>query len=1488
MKRFFSSLLILSLLAVPSYAELGETPASITAYVEGGVNSDTALGSSVLRVNGTGRDIVASAVKKGYIKVPLDASVAAASEIELSLTAVSGNQSVSVYGIDLGDENYPNTTGTGTNGNVHDWDDAKITWANAVGNDRLTDGVDLNAVYGNTPLDIIHVNGAGEYKLLVTDYVKAVWNTLPPSGAQTANPPYATFVLTGDGSGEEVKFETLEKPRVVLEDNFNYNFALVTIGQVYTTSYIGDQYGLNATSVARSGGNGNYWRSAADEVYENNPRSLRVGDPNGRTGRAKFYNSIEKYRELTQADLGRRFEVIFPVKKGPATEVVTGVDSFKVGFKTSSATSEWIEDYTDIAVTDSWQIFTFNFEITQAMINADTCMLTFDSNVRPAFLGSIKISELPLGEKTSAPKLIFNGGVNKYVSAASYVMPGSNQRKNFGKEDSIQVNGGAKLTETVDGAGKVYAKFNAKNYTDAEKIELIFTTAEIADQTVNVYGIIDSNWEPDTLTWNNAPIGTTLVTSVYVTAAGEYKADVTDFVKAVGNADITFVLAAAKNQKKIYDLNFDGDFGLFSLYYDYSFSDSEAGAIVAEAGNNLFAITGRTASDLLTKLNNTFKNAPFTNADLGRRFKISMKAYAVNDNNITGNSGINLGVYSGFYGSAETIAAGNTSVLRFEPGAWTPITLDYTVTQEVIDKKGSMLSFNQASDYMFSNEIRIDDILVEEISTDTGTSVLIVPDSLSLFASTSDPQGMLSYILGTLTWDKISKQPINDIRYDIALPKTGALGSMISWSSSANDIINSSGEINKTSLIEDNTLAKLTATITFGGVSAQKSFDIKLAKRGWENKIISETVSSFNPYIFAADGQTDLEIRSDAAISITAQKSNCDNGKLAVTDISGEIIKSVIIEGDNLSVDGMVIASLPDDAPFELSFMILPDVNRVAVRLNGELKGDYLPITSSFDGVSAITCNGSGLSISKAEVFLDDYGILNLNIDKLGYLKLLSQRTVDSDITFITEAFLDSSVSWNSSNISVIDNNGVVSQGKGVGFCNITFTVSNSRASVQNTETIAVLPDESIPTTEAAATMYIDRAHPAEHSRDNKLDTYLSGTLYSGRENSITITLSGNDYINQLFIAEFTPSIKKYKLEMSQDGVSFSEIAVKSVNGLESFLSEFSPIKTKYIKITLMETSDTTVNISEIAALLNVTGEWLAAIDLDEIEIDASSKITSNLTLPIFGSHNSQIQWKSSVPSVISANGVYTAPEYDTNVILTASIIVNGKAVEKSFTVTAAGTKGSKGAGVISGGSSSGGGGGGSASFPVVTNPEAVNDKQAFEIFSDLPSEHWAYYDVKRLKEAGIVSGDEEGKFNPDEFITREQFMKMLVTSRELPIVHSEENIFADVYADAWYADYITSAYNAGIVNGISPDSFGIGITITRQDAAVMLFRALSLENVSDAVLFGDDSSIADYASEAVYAMRKAGYINGYDGNVFMPLNFITRAEAAAIISRIL
>lgn len=172
--------------------------------------------------------------------------------------------------------------------------------------------------------------------------------------------------------------------------------------------------------------------------------------------------------------------------------------------------------------------------------------------------------------------------------------------------------------------------------------------------------------------------------------------------------------------------------------------------------------------------------------------------------------------------------------------------------------------------------------------------------------------------------------------------------------------------------------------------------------------------------------------------------------------------------------------------------------------------------------------------------------------------------------------------------------------------------------------------------------------------------------------------------------------------------------------------------------------------------------------------------------------------------------------------------------------------------------------------------------------FKDMDDVDWAVPAVTALFTKGIINGKTADEFRPNDNITREEFVKLLIKTFELNVLGNGMN-FEDVKEEDWYYAYVRSAYYADIVKGVSETMFGAGQNITRQDIAVMSCRAADVSDVKIAettqeFIFADESDIAEYANDAVRLMQRGGIINGDENGRFNPEAYATRAEAAKII----
>lgn len=206
------------------------------------------------------------------------------------------------------------------------------------------------------------------------------------------------------------------------------------------------------------------------------------------------------------------------------------------------------------------------------------------------------------------------------------------------------------------------------------------------------------------------------------------------------------------------------------------------------------------------------------------------------------------------------------------------------------------------------------------------------------------------------------------------------------------------------------------------------------------------------------------------------------------------------------------------------------------------------------------------------------------------------------------------------------------------------------------------------------------------------------------------------------------------------------------------------------------------------------------------------------------------------------------------------------------------------GGGSSSGGGSSGGGGGSSSGSSVNFTSEIRSGTG--EMFGDMQSAPWARTAVEQLGRRGIISGDENGCFAPERNVSRAEFAAMLTRAFRLTPV-TDGAAFSDVGAGSWYYDAVILAARAGIVCGGDDGRFMPEEKITRQDLAAMLARCVDFGS-ADTEGFADMDEVSGYARDAVLKMKAGGIISGYADGSFCPMRNASRAEAALILYNVL
>ncbi|WP_075618340.1 S8 family serine peptidase [Paenisporosarcina indica] len=191
---------------------------------------------------------------------------------------------------------------------------------------------------------------------------------------------------------------------------------------------------------------------------------------------------------------------------------------------------------------------------------------------------------------------------------------------------------------------------------------------------------------------------------------------------------------------------------------------------------------------------------------------------------------------------------------------------------------------------------------------------------------------------------------------------------------------------------------------------------------------------------------------------------------------------------------------------------------------------------------------------------------------------------------------------------------------------------------------------------------------------------------------------------------------------------------------------------------------------------------------------------------------------------------------------------------------------------------------------PPVVNPPVVNPPVTF---SDV-STHWAKKEIEALATKKIILGKTAELFAPDAKLTRAEFSVLVARALDLEL-KAYEGKFSDVPASKdWAYAGLEAAARAGIINGLDNGKFNPDAQITREEIATIIVRAVKyadaslLKNLDTSKVFADNKKISAFAQQGVKEAVALGIVNGRAGNVFAPQDNATRAESAVMLYRAL
>ncbi len=171
---------------------------------------------------------------------------------------------------------------------------------------------------------------------------------------------------------------------------------------------------------------------------------------------------------------------------------------------------------------------------------------------------------------------------------------------------------------------------------------------------------------------------------------------------------------------------------------------------------------------------------------------------------------------------------------------------------------------------------------------------------------------------------------------------------------------------------------------------------------------------------------------------------------------------------------------------------------------------------------------------------------------------------------------------------------------------------------------------------------------------------------------------------------------------------------------------------------------------------------------------------------------------------------------------------------------------------------------------------------------SDMPAEHWAYPFVVGLHQEGIIENFPDGKFNPDQPVTRAELAAQIQRAYKLA-AEQKPLSFPDMPDNAGASGAIEHAVNTGFMSGYAEGDFRPDQPIPRYQVWVTLVSGLGIDPLANPdpnlQRFEDSSQLPNWAKGQVAAATESALVvKNPDSDRLDPLQPATRAEVATMV----
>lgn len=177
-----------------------------------------------------------------------------------------------------------------------------------------------------------------------------------------------------------------------------------------------------------------------------------------------------------------------------------------------------------------------------------------------------------------------------------------------------------------------------------------------------------------------------------------------------------------------------------------------------------------------------------------------------------------------------------------------------------------------------------------------------------------------------------------------------------------------------------------------------------------------------------------------------------------------------------------------------------------------------------------------------------------------------------------------------------------------------------------------------------------------------------------------------------------------------------------------------------------------------------------------------------------------------------------------------------------------------------------------------------LSNANFFMKFSDLSSNHIFSPVILDLASRGLIKGKADGTFGVDENLTRAQVAVMLIRALGIE-TEARESAFIDVAEDYWAKSEIVAAAEAGILEGYGDGRYGPDDNLTRAQLSKMMANAFNISINSDYKVNFFDVSTSYWAKDSINALVSNGVVQGFGKGFFGPDKIATRGQFALYLS---